>query len=263
MRPSDRPILAEPIDRPAAPPFTVKLGALVHLNGAVPRGAPLERARPHPCKRCERLILHPNLVYCEPCAFKECPRCRGHDGRHTPKCPYPRRLDRRCRGCQERLDEWTPRAERYCDACKAIRCPECRAYAGVHRTRCLYQRRPRKPRLTEYRGLVSEAEILALYVEYRPRAIQVARRVLGRSSDAEDCVHDAVTWFLARRDFLRSVPGPRLFLMAVKHEAFRRQRSGWAKFIIPVDPEMLLTIETMEHPRRRAHTPPAPVVGRR
>ena len=47
MIPSDRPVIAEPIPRPAtAPPLRVPLGQLMHLNGTVPRGADLRGAIP-------------------------------------------------------------------------------------------------------------------------------------------------------------------------------------------------------------------------
>src|SRR5262247_2241569 len=53
-------------------------------------------------------------------------------------------------------------------------------------------------------------------------------------------VHDVVTWLLEKRDYLPHTPGARYFFTAVKHTALRRLLYAWARYVVAVDPAMLV-----------------------
>jgi len=50
--------------------------------------------------------------------------------------------------------------------------------------------------------------------------VRLARGIAG--VDAEDVVHDVVTWLLEKLDYLPRTPGAAYFFTAVKHTALRR-----------------------------------------
>ena len=106
---------------------------------------------------------------------------------------------------------------------------------GKHGARCLYNRRQRRPGLTTRYGVVSEQEILELYLEHRAHAVQLARRIVG--ADAEDVVHDVMLYLLEKRDYLRDAPGAAYFLTAVKNTALRRLLYAWARYVVTVPDE--------------------------
>src|SRR5206468_6104879 len=190
MIPSDRPRIAEPLPRPPqSPPLRVPLGQLMHLNGAVPRGADLRGAVPRRCKGCGALFIvigkgSARALYCQECRAKKCPSCNGAGGRHYPYCSWAH--PRPCRGCGVELGHGGSQSP-FCETCRAQQCPECRVYGGPHGAKCLYDRRRRRPGLTERYGVVTEQDVLALYLEHREHAVRIAQRLVG--ADAEDAVH--------------------------------------------------------------------------
>jgi hypothetical protein len=140
----------------------------------------------------------------------------------------------------------------YCDACREQQCPECRCYGGRHGVGCLYEQRRRRPRLTEYRGVVTDEDIMDLYLGVRSKAVATARRICG-ALFAEDVVHDAALYLLVQRDYLRFVPGESYFMRAVKHGALRQLRSAWHRYTVLMDPEDLVIAEQMTFQGRNGH----------
>ncbi len=124
-----------------------------------------------------------------------------------------------CRACGVDLGQGGSR-RLFCETCWAKACPECGVRGGHPQGKCRYSRRRRRPGLiTRYR-VVSEQSILALYLAHRTQAVRLARGIAG--VDAEDVVHDVVTWLLEKRDYLPRTPGAAYFFTAVKHTALRR-----------------------------------------
>ena len=248
MIPSDRPRIAEPLPRPPqSPPLRVPLGQLMHLNGSVPRGADLRGAVPRRCKGCGALFIvlgkgSARALYCQECRAKKCPSCNGVGGQHYPYCSWVKR--RPCRGCGVELGHGGSHRQ-FCEPCWAQECPECGVRGGRHQRSCLYEQRQRRPGLTEFYGVVTEQDIIALYLEHREHAVRIARRIVG--ADAEDVVHDVTLYLLEKRDYLRDAPGRGYFLTAVKHTALRRLLYAWARLVVAVDPETLVIIEQMTH----------------
>jgi hypothetical protein len=241
----DRPVIAEP-ERPAppAPPLRVPLGQMMHLNAAVPRGADLRGAVPRRCKGCGALFIvlgkaSARALYCQECRAKKCPSCNGVGGTHYPYCSQVK--PRPCRGCGVELEHGGSKST-YCDDCRADQCPECRRFAGQHARQCLYERRQRRPGLVDYVGVVTEEDILQLYLTCRHRALQIARPIVGRAA-AQDIVQDVAVYLIEKRDYLRWVPGPPYFYAAVKHTALRSLNYSWAIHTVFVDPQTLVIIE--------------------
>jgi hypothetical protein len=97
--------------------------------------------------------------------------------------------------------------------------------------------------LTTVYNLVSEEDIVALYLEHRAYAIRLAHGIVG--AEAEDIVHDVVTYMLEKREYLTAVPSRSYFLRAVKHGALRRLRYAWHRYTVFMDPDDLLIAEQM------------------
>ncbi len=193
MHPSDRPIIAEPEERPSSPPFRIRLGAVVHLNGAIPRGAPLQDAVPRRCKGCQAVFVvfgkgSARAAYCQECRAKKCPSCNHSGGTHYAYCSWLK--PRPCRGCGVELGHGGSQ-RLFCPTCWALECPECGVRGGRHQRACLYERRRRRPGLTTYHGVVTEAEIVGLYLEHRAHAVRLAHGIVG--AEAEDVVHDVTS----------------------------------------------------------------------
>jgi hypothetical protein len=216
MIPSDRPVLGEPVETGRARPFRIRLGDAMHLNGALKRGTDARTVVPKRCP-CGVLFLAigkgaARAKFCDEC--KATQRCRScnHIGAHAATCAKGR--SRPCRGCGEELGH--DGHALYCDACRSAQCPECRAFAGRHGARCRYESRPRRPGRTVYYGVVSEQEIVDLYLAERPRAVGLARAICGTLA-AEDIVQDVTVALLAKRDYFSRAPGAKYFLTAVRH----------------------------------------------
>jgi hypothetical protein len=234
---SDRPVIVEPEERPVSPPLRIRLGQIVHLNGAVPRDLPLENATPRRCRTCSALFFvvgkgSNRAAFCQECRAKKCPCCNHAGGTHYAYCSPVK--PRPCRGCSVELGHGGSLSP-YCEACRAEQCPECRTYGGRHGEKCLYERRRRRPGLTTVHNLVSEEDVISLYVEHRAYAVRLARAIVG--SEAEDIVQDVVTYLLEKRDYLTAVPGKAYFFQAVKHTALRRLRYAWHRYTVFLDPE--------------------------
>lgn len=245
MIPSDRPVIAEPSPRPPAPPLRVRLGQMMHLNGTVPRGVPLEGATPRRCQTCAGLFIvlgkgSARARYCAECRARKCPSCNHAGGTHYPYCSQVK--PRPCRGCGVELGHGGSQSP-YCPACLVQQCPECRTYGGRHGARCLYERRRRRPGLTERHGVVTEEAIVALYLEHRAHAVRLAWGIVG--AEAEDVVHDVALYLLEKREYLKDAPGEAYFLTAVKHTALRRLRYAWRRCTVLLDPGDLVIVEQM------------------
>lgn len=256
----NRPALVPVAVPEPAPPADVvrplvRLGEVMHLNGAVPRDVDPRDADPHRCRRCSGLVIRRGLAYCDECRKARCSDCHGPDGEHRPSCRR-RRTPRLCRGCASVLPT---RYGLYCRACQAQQCPECRVLAGRHGARCLYERRRRRPGLTALHNVVSQEEIAALYLAHRARAVRVAARICGPAF-AEDVVHDVVLYLLEKRALLKDAPGRGYFLTAVKHGATRRLLYAWERLTVRMDPDALIIAEQMTHPSR-ARRLPAPTLA--
>jgi len=222
------------------------------------------RVRTRRCAACGAVFIptgkgSARRLTCDICRTgPQCRVCHGRGGLHAPSCRAGI-----CHGCGARTAGGT---KFFCEACRANRCPECRRFAGTHADACLYERRRRRPGLTEYRGLVSVGDIVALYVEVRSKAVATARRICGDLA-AEDVVHDAAVYLLVQREYLRFVPGEAYFMKAVRHGALRQLRSAWHRYTVAMDPvDLVLAEQAMYangngHPN--AHAPvrlPEPVV---
>ena len=241
---------SEPSPPSDSSPLRVRLGQAMCLNGTVPRGADLRNAIPRLCKGCGALFIilgkgSARALYCQECRAKKCPSCNGVGGQHYPYCSWVKA--RPCRGCGVELGHGGSQRQ-FCEPCWAQACPECGVRGGRHQRTCLYEQRDRRPGLTERYGVVTEQEILDLYLEHRDHAVRIARGIVG--ADAEDAVHDVTAWLLEKRDYLRDAPGAAYFLTAVKHTALRRLLYAWARLVVAVDPETLVIIEAMTHPAR-------------
>lgn len=222
------------------------VGEVMRLNGSVPRGADLRTAIPKRCKTCGALFIlfgkgSTSALYCPECRAKKCPSCNGAGGTHYASCGLLRA--RPCRGCGVELGHGPGSHSPYCEECRAHQCPECRTYGGRHGAACLYERRQRRPGLTEPHGLVTEAHIVAIYVQHRAQAVQTAQRIVG--ADAEDVVHDVTLYLLEKRDFLTDIPGQAYFLTAVRNGALRVLVYAWHRYVVAMDPEDLLIAEQM------------------
>jgi len=244
MIPSDRPVIAEPVDRlPPSPPLRVRLGQVMHLNGTVPRGADLRTAIPKRCQTCGALFIlfgkgSARALYCPDCRAQRCPSCTAPGGTHYASCSSLK--PRHCRGCQASLGG-APKMDRYCPSCQAApRCPTCDKVGGGHLRWCTWSQPKRVP---AYYGIVTEADILALYLEHRTYAVRIAHQIVG--ADGEDVVQDVTMYLLEKRDYLTALPGKAYFLTAVRNGALRLLIYAWHRYVIAMDPEDLLIAEQM------------------
>jgi hypothetical protein len=103
--------------------------------------------------------------------------------------------------------------------------------------------------LTTFHGVVTEQDIVDLYLANRTKAVRIARHLCG-DLHAEDCVQDVVVYMLEKRDLLTAPPNKRYFFKAVTHGAMRRHRAAWAKYVVPLDPEDLVLAEQAVYPGR-------------
>jgi hypothetical protein len=256
MRPPERPerpVLVEPIPpRPPAPPFTVKLGQAMHLNGTVPRGVDLREAVPKRCAQCGALFIFigkgsARVRFCPDCRALACPTCRRPGGGHYVYCSLGK--PRPCRGCGVELGRGDGATRRqFCESCWERECPECGVRGGRHQRTCLYEQRQRRPALTEHHGLVTEAEILAVYLAHRDVAIRRAGRICGPAA-AEDVVQEATVYLLEKRDYLRRFDAG-YFHQAVKNAARRQRLYAWARLVVGMDPGDLVLAEQAMYPGR-------------
>jgi DNA-directed RNA polymerase specialized sigma24 family protein len=104
------------------------------------------------------------------------------------------------------------------------------------------------PGLTEYHGVVTEQDILDLYLAHRAPAVRLARSIVG--VEGEDVVHDVTLYLLEKRDYLRDPPGAAYFFTAVRHAALRRLLYAWSRCVVAMDPETLVIAEEMTSPAR-------------
>lgn len=230
------------------------IGQAMHLNGALPRGTDARTVLPKRCAVCQRVFLafgHARArKFCDECkTTRRCTRCR-RVGPHAATCPRAR--GRPCRGCGEDLGDDTRHA--YCEACRAKCCPECNAYAGRHARACQYETRRRRPGLTEYHGVVTEQEILAVYLAHGPTAVRLARRICG-AADAEDILQNVTLYLLEKRDYFYVAPGATYFLKAVRHTARRVRHYAWARYRVAMDPaDLVLAEQAMARGASSPHT---------
>jgi hypothetical protein len=172
---------------------------------------------------------------------------------------------RPCRGCGVELGHGVGNST-YCADCRAQQCPECRTFGGRHGAKCRYDVRRRRPGLTEYHGVVTEQDIVNVYLEHGRKAVRIARSICG-NLEAEDVVHDLTLYLLEKRDYLRFPPTANYFLRAAQHGALRKRLYAWARFTVAMDPEDLLLAErAMARPGRPIETRvrlPEPVVSGR
>jgi hypothetical protein len=221
-----------------------RLGEAMSLNGTVPHGADLRHAVPRRCP-CGNLFLALGKAaararFCDECkATRTCASCNGI-GEHRAYCSTLR--PRPCRGCGVELGHGTRRF--FCEACWAQQCPECGVRAGRHHRLCRYETRRRRPGLTEYQGIVSEQDILDLYLAHGPRAVRIARSICGDLS-AEDVVQDVTLYLLEKREYLQRPPGETYFLKAVTRAALRTLLNAWARYRVAMDPQDLVIAEQM------------------
>jgi hypothetical protein len=262
MRPSDRPVIAEPEERPAPAPFRVRLGDVVHLNGAIPRGADLRNATPKRCVLCGALFIFlgkgSGLVkFCEACrAQQKCRTCSRPGGSHSASCPIGK--PRPCRGCGVELGRGDGATRRqFCEPCWERECPECGVRGGRHQRICLYDTHQRRPGLTERHEIVTVEDILPVYLAHRAVAIRRARRICG--AEAEDVVHDVIAYLLGKRAYLRRFDAG-YFYRAVRHAALRSRLYAWSRYVVAMDPfALLLAEQAMVGARRGRHSESEPV----
>ena len=203
----------------------------------------LAHVRTKHCAACGAVFVpvgsgHRRLT-CDVCrTAPQCKTCYGYGGLHAPSCSKLRA----CKGCGQAGVEFVNNAS-YCATCKERQCPECRVYGGQHGRNCKYERRTRRTNwLREYRGVVTEQDIVDLYLAVRPHAVAVARRICGELF-AEDVVHDAAVYLLAQRDYLRFPPNEAYFLRAVKHGALRVLQAAWHRHVVAMDPVEIVMAE--------------------
>jgi hypothetical protein len=178
-----------------------------------------------------------------------CGTCHGVTGQHYPSS-RARTTPRLCRACEGPVE--APGRAFFCETCRRQRCPECGRYAGQHRLRCLFDHRQRRPRLLTYHGLVRPEEILLIYLAHGDQAARRAARIVGPTV-AEDCVQDAVTYLLSKRDYLTHF-GVGYFYQVVKNFARRHRRYGWSKYLVAMDPDDLLFAEQAMEGKRRGRS---------
>src|SRR5262245_24587956 len=246
MHPSDRPVIAEPEERAPRRPFGVRLGEVMRLTGA------------RSCEGCQAPFVVSGkgiarAQYCPACRARICPSCNHRAGKHYPYCTLVK--PRACWGCGADLRALgISGARRYCPACRDRRCPECSRYAGQHKRSCLYEQRTRRPPLDTYLGIVTFADLEALYADYRRDGLRVARLIVGRPLN-EDVVHDVMEYFLSKRVFLRMAPGRAYFLTAVRHCALRYRQRFIGTMIVPMDPSTLALVEQITQGGRTQRRP--------
>lgn len=225
------------------PSLRTPLGQVMHLNGALPRGTDARTVVPKRCP-CGVLFLAigkgaARTKFCGTCRATQTCRSCNHVGGHAPRCAKGR--VRPCHGCGDDLGHGHNRS--YCDTCRADQCPGCKRFAGQHEAKCDYRtRRRHAPSLTEYRGVVTEADVVAVYLEHGAKAVRLARSICG-TLHAEDVVHDLVLYLLEKRDYLRFPPNEAYVLRAVKHGALRKLIYGWHRYTVAMDPEDLAIAE--------------------
>jgi DNA-directed RNA polymerase specialized sigma24 family protein len=104
------------------------------------------------------------------------------------------------------------------------------------------------------RGVVSDVDIITVFVQFRARAVRVARGIAG-DLFAEDVVQDVFLYLIERRDELKQVPTIGYVLKAVRHAAYGRLRLASYQRTVMVDAVDLLHIEALmyalEHGRPR------------
>jgi hypothetical protein len=208
-----------------ARPFRVRLGeAARFIFEGLPPGVPLERLAPHPCQAegCAAIVYLKARRYCD-----------AHRVPWAHWAPKPPR-GRACRACGQSLTGAPPKV-RYCDPCRAKpRCVACRRLLELgHAPRCLaLARTPRVP--LPYQGVVSEADVLTVYLDAQRVALRVARRILG--DEGEDVVQDVVAYFWGRRDTLREFSAA-YFVWVVKLRAilWRRRRAARWQHVVCAD----------------------------
>jgi hypothetical protein len=226
----------------------ITLGDAMHLNGTVPRGVPLHDAIPKRCQGCSALFIafgkgSARACYCQDCRAKKCPTCNRSGGQHYTYCSTLK--PRPCRGCGAELGRGVHQ-RRFCEACRAQRCPECGGQGGRHLRTCLYEQRQRRSPPTHH-GLVTEQDIVAIYLAHRAKAIHIARKICHH--DAEDVVHDTTIYMLEKRDVLRPPTLKQYFFQAVWNAARRRRLYFWARYVVAMDPDDLILAEQAMYER--------------
>ena len=163
----------------------------IDLNGALKRGTDPSSVVPKRCP-CGHLFLVNAAArgkFFDDCrATRRCRNC-GKVGGHVPSCVQAR--PRPCRGCGTDLGHGVG-TRLYCDACKAQQCPECQHYGGQHGGWCHYAHRQRRGtrRPGVFHGIVTEQDIIGVFITLRARAVRVARRIVG-DVWAEDITADS------------------------------------------------------------------------
>jgi DNA-directed RNA polymerase specialized sigma24 family protein len=92
------------------------------------------------------------------------------------------------------------------------------------------------------RDVVTETDVLALYLTHQAAAVRVAARVLG-PSEAQDAVHDAFVYMLERRRYIQAVPGRAYLFQAVRHAALRRFIRYWSRTVLSCTVDELQSAE--------------------
>jgi Sigma-70 region 2 len=229
----------EPVPGPPAPPRSLaRLGEVMRLP-QVPADLTPADCDPRPCRGCADWVLRPGLAYCDACRHARCPTCHGRNGQHAAGC-----RPATCHTCGVRIEG---AGFRYCAACKAQQCPECQRYGGRHGRFCRYASRRRRDAPREkgpYLGVVTEQDVIDVFVHWRPRAVRLARAIVGELW-AEDVVQDAFLYFVERRDELREVPTVGYLLKAVRHRAYMWLQPLVRQRMVAVDPEELVHLEAL------------------
>ena len=136
-------------------------------------------------------------------------------------------------------------------------CPECQRRGGTHGSSCLFVRRRRRPGLTTRYDVVTGAEIETLWHEHRWGMYSVARQILGDHATAEDVVSEIFVTLLAKRVYLPRCPGIGYLLTAARHTALRHRRYAWSRFVVAMDPGVLVLAEqAMARPGQPTMTVP-------
>ena len=156
-----------------------------------------------------------------------CPVCHQIED-HRPWCTRPDL--RKCRKCAAPIPLAGP-GVRYCPACRAApRCPRCQKPAGGHSPSCSWLRPTRRP-VPTYQGVVTLAELTALYEGHRTHLVRLAARICGR--DAEDIVQSTFTYLLARLDTLTHLD-KQLAVIAVMNAAKVERRAARHRHVTPM-----------------------------